>query len=399
MKTHEKSLQTSCSWSHWISAKPLTWAALATAAFMLACGPSGQTGTGGRGGTAGSGGSAGSSGSGPQFKPKDCQNTYGLYAHGGTGESDTTPFPVPVRDDNLGNTYQCFYFDPPHPEGAQGLWFYPDLSRGDLRFIHHFILYASDKRTHTSGTSERCTAIQAGAYFVAGWAPGASETNYPNDVGILLPPKAVGQYILEVHYANYGKVEGATDASGFQFCTAPAGIRPHTASVQFTGTDGICVPPNGEFTARGPCDPRDDEGDIHIIGWSPHAHLTADHMKTTITRKNGNVEVLHDAPFDFNFQRSYAPPAGEVVLRPGDTISTDCHYRNPTAVPIHFGEKTQDEMCYNFVVAWPAKALAIDPAGLNDFERGALDAQQERRCVKPLSILDSCNGLRDLPTP
>jgi hypothetical protein len=56
-------------------------------------------------------------------------------------------------------------------------------------------------------------------------------------------------------------------------------------------------------------------------------------------------------------------------------------------------------MCYNFVVAWPAKALSIDPATLSDWEVESLSAQQDRRCVKPLSIGGSCNGVDDLPKP
>jgi hypothetical protein len=57
------------------------------------------------------------------------------------------------------------------------------------------------------------------------------------------------------------------------------------------------------------------------------------------------------------------------------------------------------EVCYNFVLAWPVNALSIDPATLGDWEREALGAQQERRCVKPLSIFGSCNGADDLPKP
>lgn len=374
-------------------------AGLVAATLLLACGPTLPIGgTGGSGGTSGSGGSAGSSG-GPQFKPQDCEQTYSVYAHAGLGAADRTPFPVPVRADNNGNTYQCFYFDPPHPASSQGLWFYPDLSHSDTRFIHHMILYGTDAKKHVSGTNERCTAIEVGAYFVAGWAPGSSETNYPPDVGILLPQAPTGQYILEVHYINSAGVTGAYDSSGFQFCTAAEHPREHTASIQFTGTEGVCIQPNSEGNAYGPCDPRDDAGDIHIVAWSPHAHLIADHVKTTIFRADGTQEVMHDAAYDFNYQRAYAPPNGDIVLHPGDTISTDCHYTNPSARQVHFGETTQDEMCYNFVVAWPAKALSIDPATLNDWEREALGAQQDRRCVKPLSIGGSCNGVDDLPKP
>ncbi|HEY6559933.1 MAG TPA: hypothetical protein VI072_21765 [Polyangiaceae bacterium] len=376
---------------------PLAW--LALGATLFACGPAPIGGAAGSGGTGGSAGTAGSGGAsvGPQFKPPDCEQTHSFYAHGGVGEADTTPFPIPLRPDNGGNAYQCFYFDPPYPADSQGLWFYPDLSRADKRFIHHMILYGTETRKHVSGTSERCSGIQVGAYFVAGWAPGSGETQFPSDVGVLLPNAATGQYILEVHYGNPNNIADAVDSTGMQFCTARPDARPHTASTHFTGTEAICVPPGGEFTAQGPCDPRDDLGDIHVIGWSPHAHLLADRVTTKIMRANGSVEVMHDEPYSFNNQRPYGAPGGEIIIRAGDTIETSCHYRNPTAFEVPFGEKTQDEMCYNFVLAWPANALSIDPATLGDWEREALLGQQERRCVKPLSIFGSCNGADDMP--
>jgi hypothetical protein len=32
----------------------------------------------------------------------------------------------------------------------------------------------------------------------------------------------------------------------------------------------------------------------------------------------------------------------------------------PPAATVYFGERTEDEMCFNFVLAWPAGALADD---------------------------------------
>jgi hypothetical protein len=73
-------------------------------------------------------------------------------------------------------------------------------------------------------------------------------------------------------------------------------------------------------------------------------------MKTTIQRKGGGTEVLIDKPFDFNTQISYPTPA---VINPGDTLTTTCTFATPTA----FGEGTNNEMCFNFVTAYPAGQL------------------------------------------
>jgi hypothetical protein len=80
-------------------------------------------------------------------------------------------------------------------------------------------------------------------------------------------------------------------------------------------------------------------------------HLQGRHMKTVINRKDGTSEVLIDKPFDFNTQIAYPTPA---VINPGDTLSTTCTYATPTP----FGQGTNEEMCYNFVTAYPAGGLA-----------------------------------------
>jgi hypothetical protein len=74
-------------------------------------------------------------------------------------------------------------------------------------------------------------------------------------------------------------------------------------------------------------------------------------MKTVINRKSGASDTLIDVPFDFNTQVSYPTPT---VINPGDTLTTTCTYATPTP----FGQKTNEEMCYNFVIAYPAGQLA-----------------------------------------
>ena len=80
-------------------------------------------------------------------------------------------------------------------------------------------------------------------------------------------------------------------------------------------------------------------------------HLQGRHMTTVINRAGGGTEMLIDEPFDFQTQISYSTPQ---VVHKGDTLTTTCTYATPTP----FGEKTTDEMCYNFVLAYPAGGLA-----------------------------------------
>jgi cytochrome c5 len=369
--------------------------------------------SGGNGGTAGGGaGGTSSGGSGPSTggnngvgaatgnypygkPPSDCKDFYSIHAHGAQGVDDKTPFTVrPSSQSNGGNTYTCFYYSPPYAPDSQGLWFHPDLDK--LATLHHWLLYATDSATHASGSSAPCQAVEPGAYLIAGWAPGNTATNLPADVGLHMPTGTNAGLILEVHDFNTSE-DTIQDASGVTFCTAPANTRAHTAGVSFTGSEGICIQPHTQGQVGGSlsvCNPPDTQ-DIHIISIWPHMHKLGNRMNVSLFRKAGNVEVLHDKPFDFNTQVQYPQP--DVVLKAGDTMQTTCYYNNTTEEAVHFGERTQDEMCYGFIVAWPYQALQADPATIDGLEFVGQALQQVNRCMKLTSILDSCNGLGDYP--
>jgi hypothetical protein len=44
---------------------------------------------------------------------------------------------------------------------------------------------------------------------------------------------------------------------------------------------------------------------------------------------------------------------------PGDTLRTTCTYKNATAAPIRFGERTENEMCFNFVAVYPITRVTL----------------------------------------
>jgi cytochrome c553 len=319
-------------------------------------------------------------------KPADCQTTFELRAHGGTGEDDHTPFKMSSDPALEGNQYQCFYFTPPYTAGSGMLWYESILD--NTPHLHHWILYGSENASHPSGTSAPCNASVPGAYFIVGWAPGATNTAIPNDVQLQLPSGPNTQLILEVHYFN-DSGQPQQDSTGVRFCSAAPGTRPHEAAVHTLGTEGICLQPNTPSTeVQGTCEPNPPQGESHITGIWPHMHKHARHMKVVINRANGGSDVIHDAPFDFNAQVFH--PKSDVVVRTGDTIETHCTYENNSSEQVHYGERTQDEMCYAFVTAWPAGSLA--PAFAS---RGPTDLIN--RCGEELSIFGSCNGIADAP--
>ena len=234
--------------------------------------------------------------------------------------------------------YQCFDYVPPWGDKIVQVVAARPIIDND-RVLHHWILYNRTADV-TDGTNASCVGAHPDASFITGWAPGGDGMHLPADVGLRTE---AGGFTLEIHYNNTVGA-GQVDASGVEVCVTEK-LRPKEAAVHWLGTQAL-----NKVTAVGTCAPI-NTAPVTILSLSPHMHLQGRHMKTVINRKAGGTEVLHDAPFDFNTQISYDTPA---VIQPGDTLTTTCTFAKPTP----FGQKTNEEMCYNFVVAYPAGQLA-----------------------------------------
>jgi hypothetical protein len=273
--------------------------------------------------------SNGGAGGGPT-RPNDPDVTcYKMTARSGA----TQKFTVPTTPD----FYHCFNWAPPWGnKKVQVVGAYPLIDNAAV--LHHWLLYNADAAVQDA-TSSDCIGAHPNAALIAGWAPGGEPTTVPSDVGIGL---GTGGFVLELHYNN-AIGEGQLDASGVEVCVTEK-IRPKEAAVHWLGTQAL-----NKTVATGTCIPKEPK-EITILSSIPHMHVQGRHMKTVINRAAGGTEILIDKPFDFETQVGYLTPA---VIKPGDTLTTTCTYAQPTP----FGEGTNQEMCYNFVLAYPAGAL------------------------------------------
>jgi Copper type II ascorbate-dependent monooxygenase, C-terminal domain len=210
---------------------------------------------------------------------------------------------------------------------------------GNKNVIHHWLFYKNIAAV-ADGQVGFSTGAHPDGELVHGWAPGGSNLYFDPDVGVEMPGD-VG-YTLETHHNNTG-TGAAPDNSGIEVCVTPT-VPKNVASLSWLGTDAI-----SGTTATGTCEPTSTEP-IHIIGVQPHMHTKGIHMTGEITRASGKKEMLHDAPFDFQYQHSYD---ANTILMPGDSIKTTCTYNAPTS----FGEGTNDEMCYLFTLYYPKLSL------------------------------------------
>lgn len=305
----------------------------------------------------GCGGSAGAGGSGANVGPQalSCTPSQTFLAHANPGATDSTKYQV---QPDAGNLQMCFTFKVPWSAGTIGTAFAPIVD--DARVLHHWILFASSEEVVDGGVSPCDSGMPTDLRFLTGWAPGGENRVMPDDVGLELP--APGEsLVLQIHYWNVKGYTDALDRSGVAMCTT-TDARPNIASVSTTGNLNIAIPPHtvdGGYEVTGSCTPAITEP-VHLIGAGPHMHRLGTSIRTEVWRGGdpNQVEQLVDVtPWSFDDQIGYPL---DVVINPGDVLKTRCAYRNDGNQTVYFGEKTENEMCFDFLTAYPAGALATE---------------------------------------
>lgn len=301
----------------------------------------------------------------------DCEVGFELRAY---DSSRDEKYPIPAEDDH----YECFYFNQ-EELGVDAETLATSLSPllDDKRVLHHWLLFAAENESEApSGTHRKCDGIHPGAYLMAAWLPGTPALVLPKDVGMEFPKSKTAQLILENHYNNTARYKGASDNSGVKVC---ATRKPKTqkAAMHWLGSELITLLPGANGSAMGTCTPKTSEP-IHILGVVPHMHRLGRHISMTIQRKGGGSETLHEGAFEFESQ-GYFPK--QVTLQPGDTVRTKCDYTNDTNAIVGLGEKTTQEMCYVFTLAYPVGSMNTGGDYLNPIT-GQPFVQGPNRCMK-----------------
>ena len=81
-----------------------------------------------------------------------------------------------------------------------------------------------------------------------------------------------------------------------------------------------------------------------------------------------NNEVVHENTvqyFDFEQSGAYLVPQDSYVLQPGDSMETECFYKDSTNGNVKFGLSSSDEMCITFLWYFPKRNLEF--CGFNIF--------------------------------
>ena len=208
----------------------------------------------------------------------------------------------------------------------------------NARVVHHWILYAG------------------GLDFITSWSPGKPFEVFAEDVGVHMPSS--GSFRLNMHYYNVGNPNDELDESGLEVCITRE-LRPNTATT-FMFSGSATVPPGQRVENVSTCTVS-ATAPVHLITSSPHMHSYGVGAKLEVLRLDGGVEVIEDAPF--NWEDQHVTPV-DVVLNDGDQVRITCIYENNTARTIRFGESSADEMCFNFARYYPKDAFSCRSGGL-----------------------------------
>ena len=287
---------------------------------------------------------------GPDALPCDVTHTF-------TAHADASEEPYHVPEQGADNLYQCFTFSSPVAEGTQATAWAPIID--DERVVHHWILYRSATPQVDGGVGP-CD-MPGDAKFVAGWAPGGKNFLMPEGVGLELGGPD-DSYILQIHYHNTAHHADSFDGSGVAFCTAEEPL-PQTAGIMTLGTVWLDIPAGAEgHEESGVCPSWMTSflpEPLTVIASFPHMHELGRSFSTEILRGGDetDTDAITEVPlYNFENQEFYVndPP---LQIMPGDAIRTTCTYDNPYDFTVRFGEETEDEMCFNFVMAYPIEMV------------------------------------------
>jgi len=249
-----------------------------------------------------------------------------------------------VMPKDVEDTYVCYGVDVPHDSKRHIVGLAPYIDNSTI--LHHMLLFQAD--ASYPSTPQPCGGASMGR-LLAVWAPGGGALELPPEAGFAV--EGTSHFVLQVHYSNLMALEGEQDRSGYQLCTT-TDLRPNDADIMAFGTTQIYVPAHGSQDVT--CDLPIPHyiPSINVIAGMPHMHKIGKAISTTLLPSGSGAPVdLGSAdPWDFENQ---IWSAVNTPIQPGDMVRTRCAWDNPTNDVVGFGEQTNNEMCFGFVMYYP----------------------------------------------
>ena len=216
------------------------------------------------------------------------------------------------------------------------------LRPAGLDALHHALIMVEDDGE--DGTFP-CSVATVGPNLLYASGVGTGEYALPEGVAVRL---AKGQkMLLQLHLFNVTSAP-AVGRTGVEAVLGEPVDAEHEAEMVLAGKPALDIPP-GEVIQSGSCTMTDD---VTLFGVWPHMHQLGKHLSSVAVPAEGAPIPLWDAAFDFG-EQPIVDLAAPVALKKGDRVDVECTYQNTTGQTVHWGEGSNDEMCFIGLYRYP----------------------------------------------
>jgi hypothetical protein len=216
---------------------------------------------------------------------------------------------------------------------------------------HHTVVTIVQSPNAGDGVNA-CDASEVGTQNVGGSGVGTPSRRMPEGFAAKLPRGA--QILLNLHLFNVTD-QPLRGRSGTEVeTTVLENVKTLVDSVN-AGPVRLSVPP-GRSVQNGVCTV---DHDYTVYSVFPHMHQMGVSMKAVARRPDRGDVVIYDGPYDFENQLFYR--FDPIELKTGDKIEVECTYNNTSTRILHFGESTNDEMCFAGLGRYPAGGKSTCP--------------------------------------
>jgi hypothetical protein len=269
-----------------------------------------------------------------------------------TAPAHTPTYPGGAGPDDL---YWCYPLNPGVSVATDLIG--AEVSPGTPNEVHHVIISRDPGGQGTAGqpaSGFECNGVPGEMLYA--WVPGTRPFQLPAGVGMTLAPS--DRLYMQIHYHRSPGVTPSPDTTVTRLYYAKATQAEH-AYILWTGNPQFTIPANTiGYTVNSTCTVNDN---WKIIGIGPHMHNLGTKFKIGATVSSADQCMMNIPRWDFNWQGGYLLQQ-PMVMKPGDTIATECVYNNNTNSAVSFGEATGTEMCFGFLaVVAPKKPTFLGP--------------------------------------
>lgn len=296
---------------------------------------------------------------------------------------------------DLTDDYRCFLIDPEFTEDTYVTGY--NVAPDNKETVHHVIIYQAPSSARVEAEiKERADGRpgwecfggtnldgRQGGPMIGGWVPGSVPIEYTAGTGILVP--AGNLLVVQMHYnlisnwdADQSTIQLQLDEVSDEI--EPLRVLPMLAPVELLCPLGIdseaCSRNEAMFDAANfrsnflldqcgktaedyadqPVANIVSECDFTIpingtlMGTLPHMHELGKSTKLELNPDTADAQLLIEIPeWDFHWQGSYQY-INPIRVEPGDVLRVTCVWDNSENDKyVVWGERTQDEMCINFV--------------------------------------------------